>query len=1284
MILMMKEKDILALPYGIPMPRWGRLLVSWVFGFLFASASFLLPIPAEAFDDDLEKDLFKWLGESRQIAQTVLATIKSGASPADRVAILKGRNEKIRATSLQLATRYREREERAKAQGPVIMSRHQVMAAGFQQALSEYLTLVESLPAGGDSEAVQKLITLLDRLLPKSRRSIIGSLPYRQLNLPALSPRSTPLIIPAYRGGNKTVSSDDTKSTEEAPLSKEIASLAQSLAWNPVSIYEYVKNTIDTEWYWGCRKGAEETLRQKSGNDCDQATLLAALLRASGYPTRYVGGSIEVGMDRLKNLTGVDDPSGIADFLRKAGIPHQAVIAGGSIANVKFEHIWIESRIPYANYRGVVQDEQGKTWLGLDTSIKVKGYQITTAKDAFQETGSILNMVWDEYLGFAPRQSGMETIDLNTTTPLEYLKARFEATDTGNTTHYTEYLSARALVPEVLNILPAGLQFRETAITGEYTSIPSDLHQKARIAATKGNTLLFDVTLDLRRLSGRMVTSGYEPETVLDQETINLNGGLENTPPYLVRLRPVLLVGKDRIAVGQDGLFIGEEYTLTMELTAPGASGQRVTKSLTAGNTTAIVVGSRNSNSAGGAGASAEQAADELLFQEGINYLDRWSQAEDELARLLHLSLSRPLPAIVTLEGVIEVASLQGIPQSFTWKGVSIDANFRSIEAVPARNQGIADSERVRLFMRLSGLQGSVLEYRIFEDDWQVPAISTAKLFQLANQETFPGILTVNGANSSEISPLPFDEMVKTDMVNALHQSETVKTVDSDRTYLDWTGMGYIKEDPDTAASGWMLTGMLAGGMTAKLPADWTATPLLITLASAYNDLSKNILITKPSNLEVIGYPRISVTGYVAARNAQVFVNGIEALVEGNSFSADIELKSGVNKITATQALSDGKTVSDSITVTYKIPLKTMITFPFDGADISQSPVFVEGMVTDPDTVVTVNGIPATVTLDGKFLAQGIQLTEGQNLITATATRGAEADSQTITVNYARTETPSPITVTITYPAAGKTINKPSTLVVGTVSGSSADEVWVKVNGMPAVVYNNQFVINHVPLTNGGSTITADALDSKGAAARAEVSVTANTRAPYVQLNSNIASQTAPLKAYFLVSTETPEAIAAYDMDFEGDNTTDQSILAFDNVTHEFTTEGIYYPTVIATDAKGNRYSDRIAVVVLGRAALETLLTDRWNRMKSALAASDIDTAVKYFDEQSKGMFKDIFKSISSNLQQMVNDMGEFRLVRVSEQFAYCDLRTTRNGEVYSFQVLFIRSRGGKWCIKSF
>ncbi len=44
----------------------------------------------------------------------------------------------------------------------------------------------------------------------------------------------------------------------------------------------------------------------------------------------------------------------------------------------------------------------------------------------------------------------------------------------------------------------------------------------------------------------------YEPETVEDQETIDSYGGLDNTPAYLVRLRPVLKVDGDMIS-GRQG-----------------------------------------------------------------------------------------------------------------------------------------------------------------------------------------------------------------------------------------------------------------------------------------------------------------------------------------------------------------------------------------------------------------------------------------------------------------------------------------------------------------------------------------------------------------------------------------------------------------------------------------------------------------------------------------------------------------------------------------------------------
>ena len=312
---------------------------------------------------------------------------------------LKTEAENIRTAQLLLQERFREREEEVKAKGTKAEERQRSMSEGFRKALEEYLSLIDSLPPDGaiTQTDLETLSVFLDRILHKKRRPILGTLPYTHLNYPAREPNQDPPIKPAYRGGNKTVGPDDLTSTEEAPISGEIATLAQTLNWNPVSIYEYVKNNIETEWYWGCMKGAEETLRQGSGNDCDQAALLIALLRASGYPSRYVRGTIEffAGKDepigKVKNLFGIEDPWKTAEFLQKAGIPYKPMIEGGTISNFQVEHIWVESEIPYANYRGAIIDDRGKTWLGLDTSIKVKDYQYNNPADIYQHQTSAIS-----------------------------------------------------------------------------------------------------------------------------------------------------------------------------------------------------------------------------------------------------------------------------------------------------------------------------------------------------------------------------------------------------------------------------------------------------------------------------------------------------------------------------------------------------------------------------------------------------------------------------------------------------------------------------------------------------------------------------------------------------------------------------------------------------------------------------------------------------------------------------------------------------------------------------
>ncbi|MDH7556960.1 MAG: hypothetical protein QHG94_08535, partial [Candidatus Methanosuratincola sp.] len=125
--------------------------------------------------------------------------------------------------------------------------------------------------------------------------------------------------------------------------------------------------------------------------------------------------------------------------------------------------------------------------------------------------------------------------------------------------------------------------------------------------------------------------------------------------------------------------------------------------------------------------------------------------------------------------------------------------------------------------MKISGLQGSILENRIFEEGFQVESISTAKLFTLTRSTQPPTqILTIDKSNIASILPtLPFDQNIKEDIQNSVNQNLTIRIPQSEIQYEDWTGIGYIKENPVTGESGYMLSGMIAGGMTAWSADKW-------------------------------------------------------------------------------------------------------------------------------------------------------------------------------------------------------------------------------------------------------------------------------------------------------------------------------------------------------------------------------------------------------------------------------------------------------------------------------
>lgn len=88
----------------------------------------------------------------------------------------------------------------------------------------------------------------------------------------------------------------------------EIMELAKGLNSDPLEIFNWVRNNIGYEHYYGIRKGAELTLLEGRGNDMDQCLLLAELLKAAGVS------SSDIQYRRSRHRLALTHPSGVSAY----------------------------------------------------------------------------------------------------------------------------------------------------------------------------------------------------------------------------------------------------------------------------------------------------------------------------------------------------------------------------------------------------------------------------------------------------------------------------------------------------------------------------------------------------------------------------------------------------------------------------------------------------------------------------------------------------------------------------------------------------------------------------------------------------------------------------------------------------------------------------------------------------------------------------------------------------------------------------------------------------------
>ncbi len=705
---------------------------------------------------------------------------------------------------------------------------------------------------------LERLRTRLQEWVGRSNGVVGAELTYVQGGVSAAA-LPTGEVKPAYlSGGGVLPTLEDTSREREVELSPEVQAQAKHLG-SAKAAYEFVKNQTRLEWYHGAMKGSRQTLRDLRGNDADLSTLLVALLRAQGTPARYVRGTVELGLEQLAGAMGLlssqeadqlDAALGggpaftlpgaagekVLAILTASGVPYEVVKAGGQVVGVRMERIWVEAYVSYADYRGVGEGQGARQWVPLEPALTARAKAAVRAPvvDVLGEWSETPASLTEAYLQGSAEQS-----------PLGFFKQRVEQYLAANKPglKYEQVLRTVEVRPERLAQLPGSLPYKVVAVQEEVPFLPESVQQRVRLTARDESGELLKVELPLHRLTGHRTVLGYKPAEAVDEEAVSLAGGLYEAPASLVNVRPVLRVDGREVAVGTRGVRLGSEHTWTLEVLLPGGTVRRMDNRILAGNFVALGVGSPGNGYQSTDEARSVEDLDgkgvRFLYERAAQYVNAWTAGEEELARLVQVVAVRPTANFAFVQNQLQVHSTLGVPQRLEWRGLEVDADFRAmtpVELVAGRGKALA---------RLSGYEGSYQEARTLAVGTREEAVSSTSVLQAARAQNIEILALTPQNQAQELTKLEASAEVLRDVTDLLALGRHVLIPAKPVTVRDWSGTGFIANDPATEEGGYFLSGRISGAETV-VRVDWWAEQELV---DALKDPSLPLLETDTSKV---------------------------------------------------------------------------------------------------------------------------------------------------------------------------------------------------------------------------------------------------------------------------------------------------------------------------------------------------------------------------------------------------------------------------------------------------
>ncbi|MEW6054880.1 MAG: transglutaminase-like domain-containing protein, partial [Nitrospirota bacterium] len=530
----------------------------------------------------------------------------------------KGKKGEIEALDVEMKKQFSATEKKLKDEGlPYeILERHYDFVKKYDNNLNELRNNLDAIEKGKDKKetdtAIEKTKKFLEKVKPPKKHVPLdpNKLPHRTMEPVFTDPREKPEeftegkemkavskeqkpVLVASNGSLSGLLSPDTLSsmslraegeaisqnillaaatppntsdlaeTIEVKFTPAIQAKAAELGHNPTKIYNWVRNNIEYVPTYGSIQGADYCLQTKQCNDFDTASLLIALLRASGIHSRYVYGTVEIPIEKVNNwIGGFTDSMEALRLLASARIPTKGMTVGGKIEYVRVEHVWVEAWIDYIPSRGARhRTGQGDTWIPLDASFKqynyTQGIDIKTAVpfdaqsfiDQIQSTATI-----NETEGYVTNVNSLfiqQTMTDYQTQVQNYITQNYPNATVG------DVLGKKEIQKQEFSYLLGTLPYKTIVKGSTYASIPDTLRHKLNFNVIKD---MYDeimgtpinITKSLPELAGKKITLNYSPATAQDEAVINSylpkphadgtpiqpNELPSSLPSYLINLKP--------------------------------------------------------------------------------------------------------------------------------------------------------------------------------------------------------------------------------------------------------------------------------------------------------------------------------------------------------------------------------------------------------------------------------------------------------------------------------------------------------------------------------------------------------------------------------------------------------------------------------------------------------------------------------------------------------------------------------------------------------------------------